>query len=257
MIFRTGFRRRMPMRRTSSFRSRFPARPRAFQRGKLERVQRAQFTFTGNITPTTGTALTATNVVFQLAAVRSLGEASTGQGRALSGWMRSIDIIGIHLDWGIDDWSTNIDFVLDPPSQASWYTHVACMVDRLDGGGNPVVAATVPWWAVQTPVAATASAIPITTAEDGDFPTRVLYERFDEFNYGLYDVTNVTANHLAQTNPRVRGRLGGFFKRSLRLRLNDEQGLYWGFSFAPANTLNKPISMRHWASGALYYRVNF
>lgn len=259
MTFRRGF----PARRASFARSNFRSSFRRFQplgrlKNKTTRVQRCNFFVSSSTTISGTTGLQATNFAIELATIRDhIGDELTPQGRALAAAAKSIDITSIHLTWGIDFDQFAIDFNAHGWQGTRWATHVALAVDRLDANSLPAAAAVSPWFSTQAPMVAVSATDPTLGVVEPLWPQRVLWEKFDDLDFGLNRIDNVPEGALVQTNPRVRGRGGGVLQRKIRCRVTDDEALYWIFSFAPFLNLQTSVPIRRWIGGAFFYTVNF
>jgi len=256
-----AFRRFNRFRRRSGFRRRFMGRApyaRASTKGHLTRLSRATFFLTSRPSPSGATALTASNFAFELVKILDhVSDAGTDSGVAMAALVKSIDVTHIHFDYGFDFDTFAIDEVADPYFSSRWATHICLCVDRLDVAGLPVAAASTGWFGVQSPIVSVGAGFPGAVTEDQVWPQRVLWERYGELQFGLNRVDNVPEGTLVQTNPRTRGRGGGYFQRRIRTRIGDQEGLYLVHSWAPFVALQHTVSMRFWCGGAIYYKVNF
>jgi len=248
---------------TRRFSSRSPFRARRPLRKVLgpQRWERGNIFITNSHTHTTETGddlLT----VFRLADACLWGDASTDISRAMMETVRSVEIGGI-----VGAWHTNMDVIdiVDPVpiDKIDSYMHVRNLIvgDRVtaDTPGIPQPAAvSCNWFTNTTPIS--------TTHEDQDeqylYPTRIFHQ----------DSIRLCPTVLLADGPGVGTNLDAFprlqtvqsgrhaFNRKFRIRLEDDQGLYWHSASHVSNTaevLAAELSFDTTLLGTIFYRVRF
>jgi len=255
------FKRRRFFRRPANSRFRGP-KPLGRSKDRITRVQRAQmFLRTGLGTNEADPVFTPYSVAFQLAAVGALTDqldisAGTGTDRALSGMIKSIDITRLHFDYefATDETEFSADTTSVEFNRA--YFHLALVVDRLDPSGAPAAAASVPWFTSQSPVAVAGSTTPALAAREENWPQRVLWERTEEIDTGIFQISDTSEGLLYAPNfQNVRPPRSGYLSKNIKVRLDQQEGLYLVATVAKG-VGNPSRAYNFWAHGALYYRVN-
>lgn len=183
----------------------------------------------------------AQNLAFELARIdEHLGDASA-MGTVMTNIVRSLDI-------GLMVWNVQIAAAIYTPIAASrgwdpiWH---GVLVDRLDETGAPTGATLYNPWLNSTPVTTLLALSP----QDEEVPTRILWSACSWYGIGALNVPSYTETSPAQQRE-------GRHRLPLKLRIDDEHGLYYQFGLfnqdSPATT-----SFRVSIQGQYYYRVTF
>lgn len=191
----------------------------------------------------------------------SLGGAASGSpeqrvGNVLAGMQRSIEIGGVVLDYGLE---TN---ALDGADVgAEFYLYNALVIDRqYPETTEAIVPASIQNFrpfSSTPPTAALLTGAPIPEAEEIALPTRILWSRREIYDVNPGQIVNDLEGVLYYPNTqKVRLRNQTLNKR-LRVRLSDEQGLYFVWGFRNGSTFNPNAAarnIRRWLAGHIYYR---
>jgi len=194
----------------------------------------------------------ATNKYIILVTTANIGE-STGQGRALRGALKFVEIGGVVLDWGMEDKD-----VLDANTtyDAEDLTLGAqILVDRIDSNGTPT-SVNASWNLSQTPVILPTAGLPGSVSEDNDFPIRVMWRKWWKPKKWARTVLNDTEGVLySPEGTYVKGNNGTLNKR-LRIKISDFQNLIFSFHCLTGPAYNRAESRDFdcWLQGCLYYR---
>lgn len=211
--------------------------------------------FFGNIINITDQATTNATIVTSFAQIQDhFGEAGTSQGVTLNNGLRWLEIGGIVFRYEIVSTAQIPGAIPDNTSELinrMWW-RVLLVSDRLDENGSPI---SIPnWFNVTNPVVAAASAA--TEDRDDEYPTRIHWQNFHGTTWGNRE-GNGTAALNSQT-VHVDNRRGGANLR-LRLRLDDNHGLFWHFAqIHESSDGNENVFIGRLAlTGTIYYRWRF
>jgi len=195
----------------------------------------------------------------RLAATRTIGDPATGQGVALISAARSLDIGGVVYDWavrpaqGIDAGAT--------PGEGRMFVHTGLLVDRMDGDALPTSVASWNPFLTSTPVASVSNAAstPGGNTLNNDFPNRILFCQTFELQFGAQQILNPQAGELYVPDGQLVDTRRGTVSKRLRLRLDDQVGLYMFIAYAPGDLFATGVIpfADWWARGNIYYRYNF
>lgn len=215
--------------------------------------------FIDQISTVPGASGTETLQYFHLASIAlSLGNAASGAearvGQTLAQMQRSIEIGGVVYDWGFY-WRSELSNQASRPD-ASFNCFHALLSDRLiNDGGNNTPASIGSWapWTPGFPMSILSSSTPPEATDPNNAPTRIHFQkcfwssnasrRFTPAEDLLYVPDD---QHLNQNF--------GTVNRRLKLRLDDEQGLFavLGVRNGPENTIASQFNF--WLHGKIYYR---
>lgn len=220
--------------RFSSFRGRRPRvswsgkanQPRKWEVGNFFIVQ--QLASSENVYQTVATALA--RIPDQLA------DPSTSAGRLQQNMIRALDIGGIVFNWNVFQNGTPL------PALSSHAIAFGVMyTDRLNSSGG---LSALPDWRTNTTPTVSAAAIPTPDGTDLQFPSRIHWREQRVVAVGANDF-NASQQIYSSGSRSLR----------LRLRLNDEQGLF--FNFAMQQASDDPVTLTSIFSGSIYYRVRY
>lgn len=246
-----------PFRGRPAFRGKRPLGSTA-KGNRITRVQRANFLLHSNLTTVPGTSFASVNVAFELAKILDhVADFTAGDGVVMASMVRSIDISSIVFDYGYIQPFSVFSVAFDPLTDRQLFLHTMLCVDRLGPGGVPDAVATVEPFETQSIVSAVGGGIPATTTLEQGWPSRVLWREHDYRNQGIITITDTSDDLYTLTNQAVYRERSGRVHKRLRLRLDDEHGLYLVASACngTAGALDgTPIEF--WAGGCIYYKVN-
>lgn len=233
-----------PRRRRSALNWQKADRPRKWQMGNL-------FTTLNQNVPNTSD--TTVNTAILLARTQNLGETTTGPGRAMAEMTRRVEIGGVVLSFGY--FNPDLDLSLDPKVESA-YMQYTLAVDRLDVSGAPAAMANVAWQRNTLPALQVTAALPGTSEEDVDFPTRILWRQTQLEDGSRVNGTNSLAGLQFLQNIGTRP-MSSHLNKRLRLPLDDEHGLFFCFSSIKAADYAGGVAkiIRLWLTGSIYYRV--
>lgn len=249
---------RRPFRRFAAPRGRFGSRrrfgPRLRAAKEPQRWEVGQFFF-GNIINITDAGTNPSTIVTSLAQISGhLGVSTQEQGRVLDNAARALEIGGVVFRYEILSSFNSPSAIRDDTSELNnrlnW--RVLLVSDRLDATGSPI---SIPnWFNVTNPVIAAGS----TAAEDIDneYPTRIHWQNFHGTSWSNREGNGTGA--IGPTTFHTDNRRGGANLR-LRLRLDDEHGLFFHFAQAHTNSDNGENSFvgQLLLTGTIYYRWRF
>lgn len=191
----------------------------------------------------------------------SLGGAASGSpeqrvGNVLSGMNRALEIGGVVLDYGAETQ------VQDPAGFGdSFYLWNGLVLDRQYAETTEaIVPASLqnfhPFTSLP-PTAALLTGAPLPEAEEVSLPTRILWSKREQYDVAPGEIVNDIEGQLYYpTTQKVRLR-NPTLNRRLRVRMSDEQGLYfvWAFRNSAAFSVGTGArTIRRWLAGHIYYR---
>lgn len=226
---------------------------------RITRVQRANFWLSQDLNVPESTVPPASlNIAFEIAKILDhVADFTAGDGVVMASMVKSIDISSIVFDYGWQLGHSVISAQFDPVVNSYLALHTALCVDRLDASGVPVAVATWQPFEVQPIVSAVGGGLPATTTLEAGFPTRILWREHDCRNQGVATIVDTDGDLYFPYQTAVTPLRSGRVHKRLRLRLDDEHGLYICASASNYNNNNSaPNSIRFWAGGAIYYKVN-
>lgn len=182
------------------------------------------------------------NLSIELARIdEHLGD-SSAMGVVMTNIARSIDISMIvwNAIYMIDIYTAVSD------SREQNYVWHGLAVDRLDQTGTPTGLTLYNPFINSTPVTTLLASAP----QDEETPTRLLWSTVAALPVGAL---NETDNNTSIDNPQQRD---GRHRLPVKLRIDDEHGLYYQFSYFNANT-SASSRLRVILQGQYYYRVRF
>lgn len=185
------------------------------------------------------------------------GDETTGQGRALNEAMRFLEIGGIVFSYNLNLVQAG---TVQDASSGAWsdnlFDHRVLIVsDRLDQIGSPT--AIPNWFVPQTPLVGVSTTIPIGDTFDTEYPTRIHWQDRKQLapSSALVNGQSTPVTPVLQTVSNA----GGRANLRLRLRLQDDQGLFFHF----ATRISDPVALTQqyiWKCdviGTMYYRFRF
>lgn len=183
-------------------------------------------------------------------------------GNVLGNMNRFLIIGGIVMEhWFQHNGAIPGNFVADPQQTGTFYVEHGLLIDRqINNITNGVIPGSIGSWSPFTtdfPIASLTSTAPVTAAEQNRGPTRVLYHRNGYVMAAPRQVQNTMEGTLYVTNEQHLSSFRYLLNRRLRLRLNDEMGLYAYAATRNSATFNLATNERrvaHCFRGTLYYR---
>jgi len=262
MAFRRGFRRAS----RSSFRSKPRSRgthvvtkPRRWSVCQLHTVQSFQ-------QPNTPNALTVRMIHLASIemALNNTSSTSTEQrvGGVLQAIERKLEIGGIVFDYGLVPTGTvDAEWVLEGNEV---HSAMHLVTDRLvlSSGSSGVLPAALPSWnpfVATFPMGTLQASTPTLDSREATQPTRIHWQKHDLIELGPRNIINDLEGVLYVPNEQKVRTRSGTVNRRLKLRLDDEQGLFLCLSLLNPNSfVMQPSSLtfQWWFRGLLYYRYS-
>lgn len=240
----------------SRARTRFRARPRSRLRIPTEprRWEVCNLVFTTATIVDTATP-TFTSVVALAQLADHFGDANTEQGRALNNAARFMEIGGMVFSYALN---LEASGVTNTERSGIWANNrldhrILICSDRLDTAGQPV---SIPDWFIPgTPLVAVTGTTP--GVEDEEYPTRIHWQ--DRIQVSPNNLIAGPTGGSGQPALQATTRAAGRANLRLRLRLTDNQGLFFHFGTRVSDV---DSTENVWATncdvtGTLYYRVRF
>lgn len=253
--------------RGSSFRSRF--RRRGMRTAKSpQKYNRANFFIDTQQTLPSGSAsevLSYFHMGSQAVSLTGYNVASDIQraGAVMAGMVKALEIGGLVFDhWVLPISAIAGDLGVDAQQQGIVHVQHGLLYDRqtaFAGAYTPVSVGSWSPWQQGTPITqlGPATSQPPDISEEPNFPTRVLYRRSDTLNLAPLQVQNQQEGNLYVPNGQELARFRFHYNKRLRLRLDEDFGLYLYFATRNSPTFALATAERrllHVFCGALYYR---
>jgi len=194
----------------------------------------------------------------QLALANATGDPAQQVGTALSSMQRACLIGGLVYDWGgyrISQYDSS-----SSPRAISevMFTHQLLtdrlIMDTVTDDVRPASLGSYEPFAPTFPMASLSGTAPVV--DQASFPTRVHFAKHFNSGLGSNNIIDPVENTLYVPDGQMLTQYFGTVNRRLKLRLDDEQGLFAMFACAPpgASTDVSGEQWRFWLRGKLYYR---
>lgn len=257
----------MAFRRFSRSRSRFRRSPMRRGRGlrpskALQRWQAADFFVSSAVAHPAGSG-TMQIQMFQLAAQSQLITATTNTDIAFQSTVHSVQIGGLVYDWGVEFVGGAGDGgggdTTDLDDMAAWYNVGLCydrmFFDTLGGAFFPAAISSWEPFASDFPI----NIASLSSAQlEAQRPTRVLHNKSFFRDFGAPIIVNQGESTLHVPQYQHLAPRFGTFNRRLRLRLDQDHGLFFYVATLNTGGFSVDAAARDrviWFRGTLYYRI--